>query len=217
MMECLTGLVHDRGKLGQAWFSVDREHRYLLLRGGDIYDQPLIAYCMLNPSTADADENDRTIAKCIKFAVKFAIRRGWVPESRALPAALKEVLEGQAVLPFHIAIVNLYAVRATDPDVAFAHPRPIGGTTNDAVIAAIGKRADVMIAAWGADKRSEARSREVCRMLRGQPSATRTAVLDGRVHTSTVALHRLGSASKDGHPKHPLYLPDATELEVHSW
>ena len=87
-MECLDGLIHDRGRLGQAWFSPDREHRYLLLRGPDLdATVPLVAYIMLNPSTADADQNDPTIAKCIKFALRFAIERGWLPEPEefALP------------------------------------------------------------------------------------------------------------------------------------
>lgn len=176
-MDCLTDLIHDRGKLGQAWFSQDREHRYLLLRGGDIDDTtPLVAFVMLNPSTADADQNDPTIAKCIKFASKFILG------------------------PHRVAIVNLYAVRATDPDVAFAHRRPVGGTKNDDVILNVAEAAERVIAAWGADKRSDGRAREVYRLLR-----------------DNVKLWRLGPPSKGGHPKHPLYLRDSTTLELHSW
>jgi hypothetical protein len=180
-MDPLQDLVHDRGELGQAWFSVDREHRYLLLRGGEIYaDTPLIAFFMLNPSTADADQNDPTIAKCLKFAAKFAAKRRWETP--------------------RVAIANLFAVRSTDPDFAFRHPRPVGGTKNDDVILGLARISSLAIAAWGADKRSSKRAREVYRLLRDH-----------------VVLHRLGCASKDGSPKHPLYLRDATELEVHSW
>lgn len=164
---------------------------------------PLVVFIMLNPSTADADHNDPTIAKCIKFAVKFAIRNGWIPEPAdrgALVELVRSYVEGVTNPAIRVAIVNLYAVRATDPDVAFAHPRPIGGLKNDEIIAAIAHKADIAIAAWGADKRSSKRAREVYRLLRDH-----------------VVLHRLGCASKDGSPKHPLYLRDATELEVHSW
>lgn len=176
-MKCLDDLIHDRGKLGQAWFSQDREHRYLLLRGGDIDDDtPLVLFVMLNPSTADADQNDPTIARCIKFAARF--------------------VDG----PHRVAIANLYAIRATDPDVAFAHPRPRGGLANDDVIAEVAARAHLVIAAWGADKRSTSRAREVYRLLRDR-----------------VVVYRLGPASKDGAPKHPLYLRGSSQLEVHSW
>lgn len=179
-MDCLNDLIHERGKLGQAWFSADRAHRYLLLRGGDIDDshdeKPLVVFIMLNPSTADADQNDPTIAKCIKFAARFMGR------------------------PHRVAIVNLFAIRATDPDVAFAHPAPRGGIKNDEVILATARKADTIIAAWGADKRSTSRAREVSDLIR-----------EYRV------VKRLGPASKEGHPRHPLYLRDATELETHAW
>lgn len=79
-----------------------------------------------------------------------------------------------------------------------ASARPIGGTKNDAVIVGLAAAADLVIAAWGADQRSAARAREVA------------GLLDGRR-----VLHRLGRISKNGSPRHPLYLPDATELEAH--
>lgn len=190
----LAGLVHERGKLGQAWFSEDRDYRYLLLRGGDIDDAtPLIAFFMLNPSTADADQNDPTIAKCLKFARKFALARWGLTDLDP---------------PVRVAIANLFAIRATDPDVAFRHTRPVGGEKNDAVIRGLARQSDIAIAAWGADKRSSVRAREVYRILRDVP---------GPSPASSMPLHRLGSSSKDGSPKHPLYLKDATELEVHSW
>ena len=52
---------------------------------------------MLNPSTADADHDDRTIGRCISFAKR----------------------EGCGGL----IVGNLFQLRATDPDELRRHPR----------------------------------------------------------------------------------------------
>lgn len=186
----LKGLDHRSGALPSgtpvdAWLSPDDTYRYLLTCGSldDLTDEhtPLVAFVMLNPSTADHVTDDRTFAKCRSFAARYAGLVG-------------------ASLPIHhqVAIVNLYAVRTKDPKIAFAHPRPIGGQQNDRVILAVAKAADVVIAAWGSDKRSAGRAAEVRRML----------------VEAGVKLNRIGPASKGGHPQHPLYLRGDLELEA---
>ena len=78
---------------------------------------------MLNPSTADEDQDDPTIRRCVGFA------RRW----RA-PA---------------MEVVNLYALRATHPRDLFAHRAPIGSDNDDAIRDAAA-RAGSIVVAWGA-------------------------------------------------------------------
>lgn len=181
----LDGLVRKSGELGDAWFSPDDAHRYLLLRGDLDGDGPLITFVMLNPSTADHDQDDPTITRCRKYAARYAIERGLID-------AIGGGLGGARV-----AIANLYAIRATDPDVAFAHPRKVGGEVNNRVILELARASDLVIAAWGADRRSHGRAAEVRRALAG----------------AGVTLHRIGPPAKGGHPKHPLYLRGDLALE----
>jgi hypothetical protein len=52
-----------------AKLSDDGVYRYALWRDWrESLDEPLLGYVMLNPSTADASEDDQTIRKCIGFA-----------------------------------------------------------------------------------------------------------------------------------------------------
>jgi hypothetical protein len=73
--------------LREAEISEDGKYRYALMRMWD--DKPLMMFCMLNPSTADATKDDPTIRRCIGFAKD----RGYGG----------------------IYVVNLMAYRATDP------------------------------------------------------------------------------------------------------
>lgn len=50
-----------------AVFSDDRVYRYQLRRCWDV-TEPIVAFVMLNPSTADAIEDDPTVRRCIGFA-----------------------------------------------------------------------------------------------------------------------------------------------------
>jgi len=49
-----------------AKLSLDEKHRYYLFRRFD--DGPILAWVMLNPSSADAENDDPTIRRCISFA-----------------------------------------------------------------------------------------------------------------------------------------------------
>lgn len=96
-------------------------------------------------------------------------------------------------------IVNLYPLRATDPDELLKHPDPIGPTrgsiTADGVILdAIGD-AQMTLCAWGSHPAAAARAIDVMRLLGMAGMRNR--------------LYHLG-LNKDGSPKHPLYIAAST-------
>lgn len=83
---------------GTATLSADRAYRYLLTRRWG--DGPAMTWIMLNPSGADACEDDPTIRRCIGFA-------------------RRESCEA-------IHVVNLFALRAADPRELRASADPVG-------------------------------------------------------------------------------------------
>ena len=84
-------------------------------------------------------------------------------------------------------MTNLFGFRATDPRVMMAEPNPIG-PSNTAWIESMASAAGIVIAAWGVGGAHEAR---------GTAVLTLPALKD--------KLHYL-ALTKDGHPRHPLYL-----------
>jgi hypothetical protein len=124
---------------GGATFSRDRRFRYRLWRRWD-GSLPVVAFVMLNPSTADASQDDPTIRRCIGFA------RSWGFGG--------------------VEIVNLFAYRATDPRELRRMRHPVG-PRNDRAIAAATSRAAVTVVAWGAGRPPE-RTARVARLLRGR-------------------------------------------------
>lgn len=85
-------------------------------------------------------------------------------------------------------VVNLFAFRATDPRDLKAAPHPIGAGNNTALRQAV-DWGDLILCAWGVHGAHLDRGRTVEALLRAQPKP----------------LHHLG-LTKDGHPRHPLYL-----------
>lgn len=83
-------------------------------------------FVMLNPSTADAGQDDPTIRRCIGFAQRWGYRR--------------------------LEVGNLFAYRATDPDRLSMVPEPVG-PSNGAWLEHLLKRASIAIAAWGTSAR----------------------------------------------------------------
>lgn len=81
-----------------AVLSGDGLYRYELTRRWD--DGPLALWIMLNPSTADARQDDPTIRRCIGYSKR----------------------EGMGGL----AVVNLYALRTTRPIHLAEHHNPVG-------------------------------------------------------------------------------------------
>jgi hypothetical protein len=84
-----------------------------------------------------------------------------------------------------LCMANLFAYRATDPKIMKAHDSPVGAD-NDRWLTILAAEAAVVVAAWGVHGLFAQRDRAVRRLL------------DGRL--SYLAL------TKDGHPRHPLYL-----------
>jgi len=102
-----------------------QQYRYELRR---IWDDalPPCVFIGLNPSTADATQDDPTIRRCINFA------KSWGMGS--------------------LVMVNAYAFRATDPSDMKKALDPIGIENNASLKSVVQEAADrggIVIAAWG--------------------------------------------------------------------
>jgi hypothetical protein len=155
------------GYTSTADFSPCRTYRYSLTRRWG--EGPAMLVVGLNPSTADETLDDQTIRKCVGYA-----RR-----------------EGLAAL----TMTNLFAYRATNPDVMKVAADPIG-PANDATLERLaGDPAhQLVVAAWGVHGAHMGRAADV--LARG--------LLGPRIHALRV--------TKDGYPWHPLYLPASAPL-----
>ncbi|MCJ8299621.1 MAG: DUF1643 domain-containing protein [Pseudomonadales bacterium] len=140
-----------------AEFSACRKYRYVLWRTWD-ETLPLVMIIGLNPSTADAVNNDPTITRCINFAKTWGYGG--------------------------LCMTNLFAYRATDPQVMKAQTEPIG-VDNDFWLKKLAKDADKVIAAWGNNGSYLNRSASVSNMFSN--------------------LYCIG-VNKSGEPEHPLYI-----------
>ena len=99
-------------------------------------DAPPLVFIGLNPSTADASQDDPTIRRCIGFA-------------------RRERCGG-------LLMLNLFAFRATDPHLLYGVPDRVGGENNRYLrTLATGK----VVAAWGAHALAPARAAEVRKLL----------------------------------------------------
>ena len=104
--------------ISDAVFSPCQTWRYLLRRIWD-HDVPPCYWIMLNPSTADAEKNDPTVTRCIKFSHRWG--------------------HGGCV------VLNIFAYRSTDPRGLRTYSDPIG-PVNDAFISGIPE--DATVASW---------------------------------------------------------------------
>jgi hypothetical protein len=160
-----------------AVLSDDGVYRYELARVWNPDVRPVL-FIGFNPSTADAERDDPTIRRCIRFA------RDW---------GYGGLLMG-----------NLFAYRATNPK-ALPDVRknqlvsPVGEWTdewraswrvnrNDEALRHMADRAGLVVAAWGSIKMPFT--------WEDRPE---------RVRMKLGAMHAL-AFTKDGHPRHPLYI-----------
>ncbi len=139
-------------------------YRYVLTRTWDAA-LPAVAWIMLNPSVADAAQDDPTIRRVVRFS--------------------RDMGAGGCV------VVNLFALRATDPAKLRTAADPVGPDNDrhinfEATPPFVHRR---VIAAWGAHPMAVQRARDVLRTLK----------------EAGVAVECLGK-TKDGQPRHPLYL-----------
>lgn len=112
------------GVTANATLSPCGTYRYLLTREWFPKDRGRVAFVMLNPSIADADQDDRTLRKCQKYA------RSWGFDG--------------------VRVVNLFALRATKPDDLYRHPDPIGEANDDIIdTIATSPTTGLVVVAWG--------------------------------------------------------------------
>lgn len=104
---------------------IDGAYRYQLWR--EWGPGPTCAFVMLNPSTADAEQDDPTIRRCLGFAKSWGHGR--------------------------LVVVNIYPLRATDPAELNGPIDPYGPPgRNEAAIESAAQEASFVVAAWGATR-----------------------------------------------------------------
>jgi hypothetical protein len=150
-------------------------HRYLLThRWTPPQDPtPVAVFILLNPSTATATTDDPTVRRCVRFA-------------------RREACGG-------LVILNLFALRSTNPRLLATHPDPVGAH-NDLFLRLYTTGHDgPVIAGWGAHGRLHSRADTVTARLRA----------------AGVELLCLGTTIT-GQPRHPLYLRADTPLRPYT-
>ena len=125
----------------------------------------MVAFIGLNPSTADEHRNDPTITRCINFA------KAWGYDG--------------------MAMLNLFAFRATDPRDMKKMATPVG-PLNDAAIEYSLKTFGKVVACWGNHGKFKDRSDFI------------------RRRASDHCIEKFG-LTKLGEPQHPLYLSADTK------
>ncbi|WP_294203060.1 DUF1643 domain-containing protein [uncultured Chryseobacterium sp.] len=146
-----------------AIISTCKKYRYSLTR---IWDdtKPTVMFIMLNPSTADATDDDPTIRRCIGFA------KSWDYGG--------------------IVVCNLFAYRSTNPLELLTASDP-AGDKNLYYLDYYAVRADKIICAWG--------NEAILNRIKNQVKIVEF------IFRRKAKIHYL-ELSKNGFPKHPLYL-----------
>lgn len=159
-----------------AIISNDQRFRYRLgRRWGE--REPYVCWVMLNPSTADADIDDPTIRRCIAFTQEWGFDA--------------------------LQVVNLFAMRSTDPEALLAVPiqewdRAVG-PMNDEHVRDVAHGAAIVVCGWGSHKKLT--SKRVGRV-------GRTFELISEKYPMCLDIN------SDGQPKHPLYVKGGTPLKL---
>lgn len=122
---------------GRAVLSECGRYRYVLNRGATFGRSVL--FVMLNPSTADAQQDDPTIRRLVGFARLWGFNA--------------------------VDVVNLFAWRATDPRDLPTGEEAVG-PLNDRYIREFAGSAEMIICAWGANPAASRRAGAVAAILR---------------------------------------------------
>lgn len=135
------------GESSTALLSADGVYRYALTRRWAA--GPWCAFVMLNPSTADAFDDDPTIRRCVGYAQRWGFAG--------------------------LLVLNLFAVRSPDPKVMRSHPEPVGPANDVVILSALldprasdGYGVGRVVMAWGAHGGHQGRDLAVTRLLRGR-------------------------------------------------
>jgi hypothetical protein len=166
----MTELLTKTNPLGtrSAVFSGCVTYRYRLQETWGKPEGATQSFLMLNPSTADEMRDDPTVARCHKRAISSGFAR--------------------------FEVINLFALRSTDPSELYKHPDPIG-PHNDAAILACAHTTHhsggQLICAWGNHGKFQSRAEHILGLLR---------------HAG-IPLFAL-KINQNGSPAHPLYLGD---------
>lgn len=154
-----------------ASFSNDKQYRYFLERlWKEEGTLKLLNFVMLNPSTADLSTDDNSVRKCTVIAKR---------------------LEYDGV-----RILNLFAIRSTDPKMLYESKEPVG-KHNNRWIKEMTQHSDVVIA-WGNHGFHQNRYSEVLNILKEN-------------HCNIYMLE----INKTGMPKHPLYVRNDSILKLY--
>ena len=147
---------------GRAGFSRCGRNRYWLRRCWNS-DLPQCTFIGLNPSTADAHTNDPTLRRCINFADQWGYGS--------------------------LLLVNLFALRSTDPRALRLSDDPQGPRANEWLRRA-SRESTLVIAAWGNGGHLLDRANRALPWVENP--------------------HCLGLTAS-GMPKHPLYCPKTSQ------
>ena len=121
-----------------ATFSPCRQYRYALWRTWEPDRAPCM-FLMLNPSTADAIDNDPTVESCLRRSLKMGFGG--------------------------LLVCNIFAYRSTDPEKLYEVEDPVG-PENDRIILARARAAGMVICGWGTHGALHGRGNEVLQLLR---------------------------------------------------
>lgn len=124
---------------GDAEISDCGDYRYRLRREVSPFGAGQCLFIMLNPSTADGDQDDPTIRRCIGFTERLGFAS--------------------------MSVVNLFAYRATDPAAMKIASAPVGPANNGWIMSEA-LHSKWIICAWGTHGGFMDRDLEVWRMLR---------------------------------------------------
>ena len=138
-----------------AIISDDQQYRYRLTRDFGMVGVDTCCFIMLNPSTADAEQDDPTIRRCIGYA-------------KALGCG-------------ELTVVNLFAYRSTDPKALYGMSKQMAiGPDNDRHIAEACNASGIVICAWGNHGNLFKRSDEVLKLVMAQHGARPMALKVGK-------------------------------------
>ena len=160
-----------------AIMSTDNLYRYVLWRCWNA-SEPSMVFIMLNPSTADDKTDDPTIRRCINFAKREECGR--------------------------LIVVNLFALRATNPNELLEADDPKGPDNRKYVENVIAMANGPVVAAWGAWWYTN-------QAKRYGKSIPRLAI-EAFARDAEKPLYCLGRTSSN-QPRHPLYVKSGQPLE----